>query len=176
MAPHKGIETLVEAVRDVRDRHGIPARLRLVGEWPDRRYEVRIRLAAGALAGAVEFAGHLPRADLVAAYRRAAVFCLLSRCESFGIPGLEAQACGTPVVCSAVGGLPEVYGEGAVCVPVDEPEAAAAALADLLSDRGRWQRLAAAALRNAARFDPEEVSRPLMRMFEPGADPGEGER
>jgi len=102
MAPHKGIETVVQAVRMLHERYGIPARLLLVGRWADRRYEARIRELVDELAlwDDVEFKGHVSRRELHVHYAESEAFCLMSKCESFGIPAVEAQAFGTPVVSS----------------------------------------------------------------------------
>lgn len=153
MAPHKGVETLVEAVARLRDLRPAPF-LVLAGGWPDRRYEGRIRalVARLGLGGCVQFAGHLSREDLLREYVRADVFALLSLSESFGIPGLEAQAFGTPVVCARTGAMSEVYGEGAHVVAPRDPVAAAAGLREVLTNRPAWERLSQAARSNCARL------------------------
>ena len=64
----------------------------------------------------------------------AAVFVYPSRYEGFGLPPLEAMACGVPVVATAVGSLPEVLGDAALLVPVGDPPALAAAIDRVLTD------------------------------------------
>jgi D-inositol-3-phosphate glycosyltransferase len=87
-----------------------------------------------------------PHAELAALYRGADAVIMPSRSESFGLVALEAQACGTPVVASSVGGLPEVIGRGGGTVVADhDPDAYARALAPYLLDpRARAQASAAA--------------------------------
>ena len=154
MAPHKGIETLIEAVAELRGRHGRVARLVLAGGWPDRGYEAAMldRVKRLGLEAQVERRGHVPREVLLREYAGATVFALLSRCESFGIPGAEAQAFGTPVLCSDAGAMAEVYGAGAQVVPVGDARAAADALEAMLGDPARWTVLSEAARANARRF------------------------
>lgn len=175
MAPHKGAEVLVEALRRVREEHGVPATLSLVGSWPDPRYESRVRrlVARLGLDDVVDFRGFVDRDELHRAYASARVFGLLSRCESFGIPAVEAQAFGTPVVTSDCCAVPEVCGEGgAFCAPTDAGSAAAA-IAGLLTDEARWEEASRAARRNAERYRWEGCSEPFveaLRRCESGGD------
>ena len=173
MAHWKGAETLVAAVKLLLDRD-VPARLRLVGPWPDAGYEgmVRGRIRELGLDGVVEITGMVPVEDLRAAYAGAKVFCLMSRCESFGIPAVEAQAFGTPVVGSNVCAMPEVGGSGGVYGPPDDVETTANHLQRLLTDADHWSRLSEAARDNAAKYRWSECSRPLLSLFEiGGAEP-----
>jgi alpha-maltose-1-phosphate synthase len=83
----------------------------------------------------------LPVEDVIQLYSHAAVFCCPSVYEPFGIINLEAMACGTPVVASAVGGILEVVEDGVtgLLVPPRSPDRLARALTALLRDRGRAQ-------------------------------------
>jgi glycosyltransferase involved in cell wall biosynthesis len=167
MAPHKNAETLVEAAALVRDRHRVPATVVFVGAWPDAAYAARIRalVQRRGLGGRVTFAGHVSKAELHRRYAESRVFCLLSRCESFGIPAVEAQAFGTPVVGGRCCAVPEVCGKGGVYPPPGDAAAAARCLAELLTDDDRWRRLSDAARRNANRFRWSDCSRPLVEIF-----------
>lgn len=167
MAAWKNVEAVVSAVAEVR-RRGTPAVLTLVGPWPDAAYERRIRerIAQDGVAEAVRIVGCVSREDLYRHYARARVFCLLSRCESFGIPALEAQAFGTPGVVTAPGAMPEVCGMGCVGVSPDDVSSTADALQRLLTDESHWAGLSQSARANAARFQWSECSQPLLRMFE----------
>ena len=165
MGPHKNVEALVRALREVRatcpDAH-----LVLAGSWPDPAYERNIRglVAALGLETAVEFAGFVARERLDRLYAEARVFCLMSRCESFGIPAIEAQLFGTPVVSSMVCAIPEICGAGGIFRDPDDIPGIAAALRTLLADEAEWQRLSSAARANAARFAWSECSRPLVEL------------
>ncbi len=110
-----------------------------------------------------------PRAgrDLVATYRAADVVAVPSHNESFGLVALEAQACGTPVVASRVGGLPVAVAEGAsgLLVVDHEPGAWADALAQVALDPARHARLSAGALGHAARFSWERTTDALLASY-----------
>lgn len=168
MAPHKGVETVVEAVAILRREHGVEASLRLVGGWPDGAYEARIRAQVErlGLSHGVTFAGHVSREALFAEYAGARVFCLMSWCESFGIPAIEAQAVGTPVVSSNCCAIPEICGAGGMFPDPGDARGTAQALHALLVDNEGWARYSKAARRNAAMFRYEQTAQPLLRLFE----------
>ena len=173
LAPHKGVDTLIDSLALVRAT--VPqAKLTLAGAWPDPAYERRMRrrMEARGVQDRVRVTGHLDRAQLLREYAQASVFALFSCCESFGIPGLEAQAFGTPVVCSQAGAMPEVYGAGGVTVPVGAVAEAAAALARVLSGGPDWERLSQAARANARRFEGASGSVALAGLLKAVAGHG----
>lgn len=151
----KGVDVLVRAFAELAAE--VPgARLRLVGGGD--AVEDHLRLAAElGVADRVEAAGELTGQALVDAVRTAAVAVLPSRteAESFGMVLVEAMACGTPVVGSAVGGIPHAVadGETGLLVPPGDPAALAAACRKLLADGELADRLGAAGrLRAEQRF------------------------
>ncbi len=166
MGRHKAVELIVEAIALLRQA-GIPATLTLVGPWPDPAYEalVRRRIAELGLDDQVSLVGQVSRDQLHAYYARARAFCLLSRCESFGIPAIEAEAFGTPAVVANCGAPPEIAGPGGKVVPTANPAAAATALAPLLTEVAVWDRLSIRARANAERFHWACCSRPLVEWI-----------
>jgi len=172
MAPHKGADTLVRAVAEVRTKYAVPAELSLVGSWPDREYEAKVRALAAELSveDTVTFHGYTPQDELHRHYAEARAFCLMSRCESFGIPAVEAQSFGTPVVSSNCCAIPEVCGRGGLYPEPGDVRGTAKALARLLGDGTTWEELSRSAVENAAKYKYDLTSRPLMRMFEIAED------
>jgi glycosyltransferase involved in cell wall biosynthesis len=168
MAPHKGVETMVQAVSLLRKTHGIPAELELVGGWPDENYRRLIQdiIDELNLVDCITFSGHVSRSELFKRYSEARVFCLMSWCESFGIPAVEAQAFGTPVVSSNCCAIPEVCGKGGTYPAPGDAAATADALAKLLAEEETWRSFSKAAIQNATRFRYDICTKPLMRMFE----------
>jgi glycosyltransferase involved in cell wall biosynthesis len=160
MARHKAIEDVVKALAVVRAR-GADAKLTLVGPWPDVNYRQKIEQTVmdACLSEHVTFVGYAPRHDLFRYYGTAKVFCLLSRCESFGIPAAEAQVFGTPCVVADCCAPPEVVGRGGIAVPVGDIEAAAEALDRLLTDADLWAHYSRCALENVQRFRWEKCSK-----------------
>jgi len=96
--------------------------------------------------------GCVPDEELVLHYRAADAFCYPSFEEGFGLPVLEAMACGTPVLCADTGSLPEVAGGAALLVDPDDHDALAQGLARILEDDRTARRLAAAGLQRAQEF------------------------
>jgi glycosyltransferase involved in cell wall biosynthesis len=167
MARHKAIEVLVDAFARV--HAGMPsARLELVGTWPDPRYrrEVDARIAASGATAAITVRGHVERSQLHALYASASVFCLPSRCESFGIPAVEAQAFGTPAVVAQGTAAPEIIGDGGIAVPADDREAIASALSRILGSGQAWATWSMAARENAERFHWRRCSAPLSAALD----------
>jgi glycosyltransferase involved in cell wall biosynthesis len=172
MARHKGVETVVEALRLLRNEKGIPAKLVLVGGWPDSKYEsfIRNKVAQWGLQNFVDFRGHVPKEELHRAYAESKVFCLMSRCESFGIPGIEAQAFGTPVISSNCCAIPEICGAaGLYTDPEDAPDVAEK-LALLMSSQKAWKDASLKGLANVERFRWRKCSRKFGMVFDSLAD------
>jgi glycosyltransferase involved in cell wall biosynthesis len=94
--------------------------------------------------------GHLSDADLAAAIAGAEAFLYPTRYEGFGMPALEAAACGVPVVCAPVASLPEVLGDAAAWAEAPEPEPIAERLVALLGDVDAHDALRRASLARAA--------------------------
>jgi glycosyltransferase involved in cell wall biosynthesis len=166
-APHKGAETLVEALAILRNEHKVSASLVLAGGWPDLRYRRRIEdlVERRVLHECVHLRGHVSRDELHRLYAESRVFSLMSRCESFGIPAVEAQAFGTPVVSSNCCGIPEVCGGGGVYPEPGDEKGVAAGLERFLQDEDLWAEYSAKARANASRYRWEVCSQGMLEMF-----------
>jgi glycosyltransferase involved in cell wall biosynthesis len=133
---HKGQRLAVQALALVRQQHP-QAQLLVVGAGPDRDHLVREAAGLG-LADAVRLVGAVPNTELAAWYSAADVLILASSREGWPNVLLEAMACGTPVVATSVGGVPEIVQKPLVGRVVAERTAAALATAvvELLLQRG----------------------------------------
>jgi glycosyltransferase involved in cell wall biosynthesis len=117
----------------------------------------------------VRFLGYVPDEDLPALYRGAVVFAHPALYEGFGLPPLEAMACGTPVVCSNAASLPEVVGEAAVLFDPQDTGALSRALRDLLGDEERRRALASAGQARAAQFSWQRAARETVAVYREAA-------
>jgi glycosyltransferase involved in cell wall biosynthesis len=117
------------------------------------------------LADAVRMTGYVADATLPALYSAASVFCFPSLSEGFGLPILEAMACGTPVVCSNLSSLPEVAGEAALLVDPTETQAVAAGLIRVLSDQTFGAELRERGLNRAAQFSWESTAEQTLQVY-----------
>ncbi|MBX5491097.1 MAG: glycosyltransferase family 4 protein [Chloroflexi bacterium] len=150
--PRKNWQGLIRAYSQARARHRLPHQLVLAGPrgwlW-ENIFEERER---SPFRNDIIFLGYVADADLPALYSAADVFAFPSLYEGFGLPPLEAMACGTPVVVSDAASLPEVVGDAGLTVPAEDTDALAAALARLLLDDALRAQLAAAGRARAAQF------------------------
>jgi D-inositol-3-phosphate glycosyltransferase len=162
LEPLKGAETLLGAVAKLGEDERFDDVVTLVigedsgdgsAEGGERR---RLEAVAGdsGLASRVRFLGAVEHEDLADYYALADICVVPSRTETFGLVALEAQALGTPVVASAVGGLTEIIEDGrtGILVADREPQAFALAIASLLDDAGLRERMGEAARVRAASF------------------------
>jgi glycosyltransferase involved in cell wall biosynthesis len=132
LEPRKNVPLLLEAFARLRRR--LDAQLLVVGGrgWLDE--PIFAAHARSGVGDAARFLGSLDEQDLAVLYSHAGVFALPSVYEGFGLPVLEAMACGAPVVCSNAGPLPEVAGDAAVLLKPEDPEEWAATMLDVLTN------------------------------------------
>ena len=160
--PHKNVETLVEAWARARPQ----ATLVLAGREDPRYPQARQRVVALGLEGRVRFLGDVPEADLPALYTGAALFAFPSLYEGFGLPVLEAMACGAPVVSSNAASLPEVVGDAGPLLPPLDVEAWAATLAGLLDDAPALAAMRLRSLARAGEFSWDKAARATLAVYQ----------
>ncbi len=164
LEPRKNLVRLVEAYAKVRqmirrrgasggnDRGDELLALIIAGSKGWYYDEITARVAELELAGSVRFPGFVPADELPWWYRAATLFVYPSIFEGFGLPVLEAMACGTPTVTSTVSSLPEVAGDAALLVNPHDTDALADAIYRVLTDPVVADRLRRAGPRQAAHF------------------------
>ncbi|HZS03817.1 MAG TPA: glycosyltransferase family 1 protein [Blastocatellia bacterium] len=164
--PRKNLTTLVRAYDEL--IHTTPHRPQLVlcggrGWLCDDIYRLVDELRLGEM---VRFTGYVDDSDLPALYSAAEVFIYPSLYEGFGLPPLEAMACGTPVVTSNTSSLPEVVGEAGLGLPPQDVEAMTEAMAKLMADptmRGYYSR---AGLERAKLFSWERAADETQAVYD----------
>jgi glycosyltransferase involved in cell wall biosynthesis len=132
--------------------------------WRDRH--LLEELKSRTTLGRVRWLGYIPENELIALYGGARLFVYPSRLEGFGLPVLEAMSCGAPVVASDVAALREVAGDAAVFVPPGEVTALAEAMAGLLGDPARAERMRARGFERARSFSWARTAERLWRLAE----------
>jgi alpha-1,3-rhamnosyl/mannosyltransferase len=157
--PHKNLERLVRAWQRVRSGGW---QLAIGGAWDSRYPQVR-QLAKGD--SSICFLGSIPEGDLPGLYAAAGLFAFPSLYEGFGLPVLEAMACGTPVICANTSSLPEVGGDAvAYFNPLDEA-AIGAALRQATADADLRRDLAQRGLARAKLFSWERCAAQTLSIY-----------
>ncbi len=159
--PHKNLVRLVAAWEQVRTE----AHLVIAGAWDDRYPEVRREIDARGLAGRVRLLGPVADEALPALYGAAELFVFPSLYEGFGLPVVEAMACGTPVACSYASSLPEVGGLAAAYFNPEAVDEIAATLQRLLDLPEKRRELSAAGRIQAARFTWGETAARTLDLY-----------
>jgi len=166
--PHKNLATLVRAFGKLHPGH-TGLRLVLAGAYnPDSAWgrDLRGLVSSLGLNEAVSFTGYVPDPALCELYNRAAMLVFPSLDEGFGLPALEAMACGCPVIVSSGNALEEVAGGAAVVVNACGEEDLRAAMERVLCDADLAADLSARGLRRAAEFSWDASARRLIEIFE----------
>lgn len=117
------------------------------------------------LKGRIHLPGYVPEEDLPALYSAAELFLFPSLCEGFGLPPLEAMACGTPVVCSNRTSLPEVVADAGILVDPTDIRGMSEAIRSVLADPDLRSRLSTASLRRAGEFSWERTTKELISLY-----------
>ncbi len=130
------------------------------------------RVEERGMQGRVRFVGYVPEVEKRLWYSAATCFCYPSLYEGFGLPPLEAMACGTPVIVSNSSSLPEVVGGAGVIVPPDDRPALQEALHELLSNPGLRERLKARGLARARYFSWAKAARRTVEVYRRALEEG----
>jgi glycosyltransferase involved in cell wall biosynthesis len=149
--PRKNLARLIEAYRDVQQRHP-DIRLVIVGPCGFRSSWIQDTIVARGLSSSVKLLGYVPADDLIALYNAAIGLVYPSVYEGFGLPVVEAMACGRPVIAANTSSLPEVAGEAAILVNPFEVSEMRDAMERLVTEPRLAQALGALGLARAAQF------------------------
>lgn len=161
--PRKNIARLIRAYVDARRRRATTARLVVVGRAAWQHSEVHRIAAESPYYQDIIFTGYLDDATVAALYRSCAVFVYPSLYEGFGLPVIEAMACGAPVITSNLSSLPEVAGDAALLVNPFDVGQISTAIERMLNDHSLREDLRERGVRQAARFSWERTA---METFE----------
>jgi glycosyltransferase involved in cell wall biosynthesis len=165
LQPRKNYERLIEAFALLRHEARTEAKLVIVGGLGWMYEGIARRVAELELSDEVLFPGYVSDEDLPALYSLADLFAFPSLYEGFGLPALEAMACGTPVVASNVSSLPEVVGDAALTVDPLDVSALAEAMSRSLNDAGLRQEMVGRGLARARQFRWPDSAAQLLEVY-----------
>ncbi len=162
LEPRKNLRTLVRAFARLQHPN---THLILVGSKGWLYHQLFAEIEQLGLNEHIHFPGYVPSAELPFWYNAADGFAYISHYEGFGLPVLEALACGVPTLTSNTTSLPEIAGDAALTVPPDDVEAVADGLHRLLTDRALRQQLRQRGPRHAARFTWQATAQRTAQLY-----------
>jgi glycosyltransferase involved in cell wall biosynthesis len=165
LQPRKNLHRLVKAYAILREKAKIQHKLVIVGKAQWRTSELYSLIHERQLDQDIVFTGYVPDKDLPLLYNGADVFAYPSLFEGFGLPVLEAMACGTPVVTSAVASIPEVATDAAILVNPCQVDEIAEAIQAVLSMPRLAEELKQRGLQRVARFSWRETAEETLEAY-----------
>ena len=161
----RNVQTLVRALARLPSVYSQIAPPLLVLAGADRGERANIEIEAQRTNVQIRFSGPVDDDALVALYARAAVFVYPSRYEGFGLPLLEAMACGTPVIGARAGAIPEVVGDAGILVDPDDESEMAASIGRVMSDTELAARLRSAGRKRAMGYSWARTARQTTEAY-----------
>ncbi len=163
--PRKNLPTLLRAFGRLRAKYKSSATLAIASNHSWLVAELDQVINEQKLGDAVRFLGGVPNEELVYLYNAAQVLVMPSLYEGFGLPPLEAMACGTPVIASNVSSLPEVLGDAGMLFNPEDVEGLTVALWRVLSDENLRREMRAKGLKRARIFSWERAARETLAVY-----------
>lgn len=159
--PHKNLKIILDVLPEFPELKLVLACARSVFR---ERFEVEIEKRD--LKSQVVLAGFVPDKEMVILYREALAFVFPSRSEGFGLPGLEAMACGCPVISSNAGSLPEIYEEAAEYFDPENGEELIGKIREISDNRGYREELIKKGKERAKQFSWEKCADETLKIYE----------
>lgn len=165
LQPRKNLPRLIRAFAQLRRDGAYTGKLVLVGKSKWRESDISREVRALGLADEIILTGYVEEEDVVTLYNGADAFVYPSIYEGFGMPPLEAMACGCPVVTGNTSSLPEVVGDAGLMVDPTSVEALAAAIARITCDADLRRTLVERGSERLARFPTEAAARTTLDVY-----------
>lgn len=163
--PRKNLSALIEAFARLKQGNRRPEWLVIAGGTGWKNEQIYERVRELKLENVVRFLGYIPVEDLVVLYNACRAFVYPSLYEGFGLPVLEAMACGAPVVTSRISSLPEVAGDAAILIDPQNGDALVEAMGAVLDDARLRATLRSNGLDRAAQFSWEQTARLTVEVY-----------
>jgi glycosyltransferase involved in cell wall biosynthesis len=172
ISPHKNLGRLIDAFKQIVDADPVtPLKLVLVGDYKDDPFfsaypALRTQVKALDLESRVTFTGFIPDEDLAYLYNAAALLVFPSLEEGFGLPAIEAMACGTPVAASSTGSLPEVLGQVGRFFDPAKADDVARVIREVLSDDALRNRMKVEGIDRSKDFLWKRAAQDTIAIFD----------
>jgi glycosyltransferase involved in cell wall biosynthesis len=164
--PRKNLLTLVRAFEEVVSDRDLPLRLVMAGRKGWMVDDLFLQVKKSPASERISFTGYLSDHDLCALYSSCALFVYPSLYEGFGLPPLEAMACGAPVIASSIPSISEVVGDAAVLVDPSDGASLAQAIISLLGDEELRKELASKGLQRTAELSWERTAQLTRTVYD----------
>lgn len=176
ISPHKNLKTLITAFKRTHDSETVgQPKLILVGDYENDPFfsaypDLRRQVSDFGLDEKVLFTGFVPDEDLAYLYNAATMLVFPSFEEGFGLPAIEAMACGTPVAASCTGSLPEVLGDAGRFFDPSDADSMSAVIKDLLADEPARRKMRDSGLARSQKFQWKRAAEETLAIFNELAD------
>jgi glycosyltransferase involved in cell wall biosynthesis len=165
LKPHKNVATLLRAFAAVRKKNKLSHSLVIVGDDARWKQSVVDECSRLGIRDHTKFLSHVPQSLLPHVYAAADLVVMPSTLEGFGLPVLEAMACGTPVITSAAASLPEVAGDAALYFDPASPEELAIQIERILQSRELCASLRSKGIEQARKFTWRQSARQHIELY-----------
>jgi glycosyltransferase involved in cell wall biosynthesis len=165
LEPRKNLKTLLQAYARYRQRYSSEELLVVAGGKGWLNDDLSQVVAEFGITDCVKFLGYIEEADLRVLYSAAKLFVYPSIYEGFGLPPLEAMACGAPVITSNTSALPEVVGDAATVIDPHDSEELCQAMRMVLGNGSRRSKMRQQGLERAKRFSWERAARETLAVY-----------
>jgi glycosyltransferase involved in cell wall biosynthesis len=165
LEPRKNLKTLLEAYATYRKHHSGQELLVIAGARGWLNEEITQLVSELGVEGQVKFLGYVQESDLRVLYSTAKLFVYPSLYEGFGLPPLEAMACGAPVISSNTSALPEVVGDAALLIDPHKSDELCQAMWTVLCDEALRLRMRQQGLQRARLFSWERVAQETLAVY-----------
>lgn len=165
LSPRKNFIRLIKALKMLRDNKKIDLKLVIVGVKGWMYEPIFKEISINGLERDVLFCGHVPKEQLVRLYNAAAAFIYPSLYEGFGMPILEAMACGCPVVASKVSSMPEACGDAALLIDPKNIEALSDAIYKMITDEPLRKDLIRKGMNQAKKFSWQKTAEETLTVY-----------
>ena len=162
---HKNHDNLLKALLILKNDHNLQIDCVLTGFDQPNGYSLMKNVEAYGLTKQVHNIGYVGKDDLKYIYRNALMLCFPSLFEGFGMPLIEAMACGCPVICSKVTSIPEVVGNAALLFNPEDPKDIAKCIRKLLLDKNTATKLRNKGFERAKLFSQEKTAAKHLQIF-----------